>query len=154
MPELMKTIQAAINFEGNLSAVDHFVAGSGEFIGAVDLYKNTFLIFCRHGAQGTPFFARVAMGEVTPNGSGARIRYRFTMRPWDRFFLGVGLCMTFAFASLGIFSVLVKPNGETAFLCVITLVMFALMWLSPKICQWIYRKDEPKIAALLAKLSS
>ena len=154
VPELMKVIQRSIDFEGNTTAVDHLIAGSGTFIGSTDLSKHTFMIFCRHGSQGTPFFARVAMGEVRSNGSGSQIRYQFTLRPWDRFFVLIGLLMFSVFTALMLFALIVQPGSDNSAGFVITACLLLFTWFTPRIFQWKYRDDETKIESHIRKLAS
>lgn len=151
--EAIAEIKQSIDFEGNLSAVDHFICGDKDFIGSINKEKLSFMIFCRHGSQGTPFFARVAHGEVKASASGSILEYKFTLRAWDRFFLLIGLALALVFNGFSLFYLLLKPGGESLVCAALTAAVFLLVWFAPRIAQWHYASDEKKIESLLRSIA-
>lgn len=149
---VMQEIGASIDFEGNVTPVDHFICGDKKFIGHRDTSKSTFLIAPRQGT-GPAFFARCALGRVSAEGSGCRISYKFTVRPWDRAALVILVFMMLLFNAIAIFSVIVKPNGEYFTLLAITSSLLAMVWFIPRICQCVFKTSEGEIRDLLVRIS-
>lgn len=146
-------IKASFDFEGNLTPVQHFIAGTKSFIGCINKEKRSFLIYCRHGSQGTPFFARVADGIVQASGKQSVINYKFKLRLWDRIFLCIGIAVLFCFSSLSFFYLLIEPKGDSILCTTLTTGLLLLAWFSPQIAQKFYQDDERKIAELLRSIA-
>lgn len=151
--QIMERIRESIDFEGNVTPIDHFVSGDKPFIGRRDVAKNSFLICHRHG-NGLAFMSRCAIGRVSKEGSGSTVSYEFTMRPWDRLFLSIWLLMMLLFNGLAVFSVVMKPTGEYLALLGITSGLLVASWLTPTFCQWYFRHYESEIAKLLSEIAA
>ncbi|MBY0552269.1 MAG: hypothetical protein K2W95_33630 [Candidatus Obscuribacterales bacterium] len=146
---LMKIVMESMDFEGNVSPVDHFVRGSKPFVGCSNAAKNTFLVTHRHG-NGLPLLARCAMGEIRSVPGGSSLTYRFTLRPWERFFTALCVILLIGFNVLALFSVIVSPSEtEYRVLLGITMTLLFAAWSAPRICQWLFRGYEAEIAQLL-----
>lgn len=142
----------SIDFEGNVTPVDHFICGDKPFVGCSDKAKRKFLISHRHG-NGLPFFARCAMGTIDSNGTGSTLRYRFTLRPWERFIFLSGVIMTVVFNAIAIFGVIVKPEAEYFVLLTITVTLMLAVWFAPRISQWFFRGYEAEISQALERIA-
>lgn len=151
---LMKIVMNAIDYEGNVSPVDHFIRGSKPFIGCSDVAKSTFLVSRRHG-NGHPFLARCAMGKIRSVPGGSTLTYRFTLRPWERFFTALFVILLVGFNALAIFSVVGKPSeAEYRVLLGLTMTLLFAAWSAPRFCQWLFRGYEAEISQMLERVTT
>lgn len=148
---LKKIVMDAMDFEGHVSPVDHFICGSKPFVGCSDIAKSTFLVSHRHG-NGQPFLARCAIGKIRSVPGGSTLSYRFTLRPWERFLIALWVILLIGFNALALFSVVVKPSEtEYQVLLGITMTLLFAAWSAPRICQWLFRGYEAEIAQMLRR---
>jgi len=163
--ELLATIAVKSDFEryssdytyigSDSSASSQIAAGSKPFIGVWNTTKGTFMLWRRHGNSGQPIMGRVVRGtiEKSKTGSGSTITYQFTLRPWDRFFLCIGLGFLALINLLVIFGCIVKPPPDWLFWLTVCPAIFALAWFSPTIAQFKYRQYETDLTQLLQEVS-